>query len=128
MQHSSGSLCQSCDGTAGDSLPTPDPAHAFVRLPFDAYARRIDTERTCEFGADFFTMRAEPWCFSNHGNIHLIDGESRIPDAPYGQLQHIDRIPIAIGFSLVAKHLPDIAEPRGAKYGIRQRMTHRVGV
>src|SRR3982751_3452073 len=68
---------QSCPRNGGETFLSPDPAHAFVGLPFDAHARRIDTKRRGQTRPDFVSMRANSRRLGDDTDVHLNDRVSR---------------------------------------------------
>src|SRR3982751_183843 len=69
---------QSCHRNAGEAFLSPDPAHSFVGLSFDAHARRIDTKRRRQARPDFVAMQANLRRLGDDADVHLID---RVPRA-----------------------------------------------
>src|SRR6266550_1838569 len=128
MKHSLASSFQSGYRDAGESFPLPDPSHAFICLPFDAHARRIDTERGRESRPYFVTMGREPRSLSDDADVHLIDAVSNSRDSSYRGLEHSDGIAVLIGWIGVWKHLADVTQTCRAEDRVGNRVANGISV
>src|SRR3982751_4448245 len=87
---------QSCHRNTGEAFLSPDPAHAFVGLPLDAHARRIDTKRRGQPRPDFVSMRTNSRRLGDDTDIHLIDRVPRAGHAANRRLEHSDGITVLV--------------------------------
>src|SRR6266404_8260784 len=127
MEHSLAIPSQSGDRNASESFLSPDPAHPFVRLPFDAHARGIDTERGGKASPDSLAVGRDPRRLGDYAHVDLIHAVAGRRYSFDSSFEHFNRVAVLVGGIGVRKHFPDVTQAGGAENGIGDGVTDGTG-
>src|SRR4051812_45819027 len=116
------------DRDASDPFASADPAHAFVRFPFDAHGVGVDRENRCHARLHHLAMRRNLRAFGDDRDIYLVYDPSECSNSLNSRAEHLERIFAFVRGIAVGKHLADIPRARGAEDRVGDRMGDRVTV
>src|SRR5689334_6739451 len=121
-------LFQKSNRMRGDGFTAADCVEAFVRLPLDAHARRVDAERVGHRDLHRLDVIAQLRRFEDHRHVHVEDVETRGCGKCRGLTQKIDARGSLPPRIRIGEMPSDVAEVACAEHGVGGGVARDVAV